>query len=103
MRLTLNSGKIKFNILQEKSIYFDNKNNASSSINRAVDLHLPLVSVAAQTLEFKEKEISMDKSELEEKFLKNVEEFGNSKKIMNNSDQSLKFSKSHDISNIFFS
>ena len=62
MRLTLNSGKVKLHIMQEKSIYFDSKNNGNSSINRQPEYHLPLVSVAAQTIEFKEKEISLEQS-----------------------------------------
>jgi hypothetical protein len=79
MKLTLHSGKIRLQIVQEKSIYFENKDQGNSDINiinnKIPEMNLPLISVAAQTMEFKEerRDRSEELSDMDEdKFIRNV-------------------------------
>ena len=75
MKLTLHSGNFRLQIVQEKSIYFENKEQGNSDINKIPEMNLPLISVAAQTMEFKEeRRVRSDSiSEYDEdKFIRNV-------------------------------
>jgi hypothetical protein len=111
MRLTLNSGKIRLQIVQERSICFDKGEGLNSDINTKIpEMNLPLISVAAQTVEFKEDfkpKADQSDSDFEidpDEFIEKVDDFecmtrkAPKSKLGNNSDHSLKFSKSQDMS-----